>query len=263
MSIDYTLHDQLDHIVTITINRPEARNSLDMAHFRDLARAWAAFRDDANAWVAVVTGVGRDFCTGADLKRFIPELTGDLPRPDGWNKDDAIHAVLHRFPVYKPIVAAVNGTCVAGGFEMLSLTDIRVAVPEARFAVMEPKRGLFAGGGTTVRLPRQIPYAFAMELLLTADLLDAQRALAMGLINRVVAADRLMDTAYDYAARIAANAPLAVSATKQSAVEGLTLDLESAYDNETRHSNRIFDTEDAKEGPRAFAEKRPPRWRAR
>ena len=116
MSIDYRLHA---HIATITINRPETRNSLDMAHFRDLAHAWAAFRDDAGAWVAVITGVGRDFCTGADLKKFIPELTGDLPKPEGWDKDDAIHAVLHRFPVYKPIIAAVNGTCVAGGFEML------------------------------------------------------------------------------------------------------------------------------------------------
>ena len=185
MSIDYALNS---HIVTITINRPETRNSLDMEHFRDLAHAWAAFRDDADAWVAVITGVGRDFCTGADLKKFIPELTGDLPQPEGWNKTDAIHAVLHRFPVYKPIVAAVNGTCVAGGFEMLTSTDIRVAVPDARFAVMEPKRGLFAGGGTTVRLPRQIPYAFAMELLLTADMVDAERALAMGLLNQVVAA---------------------------------------------------------------------------
>ncbi|BBZ69714.1 enoyl-CoA hydratase/isomerase family protein [Mycobacterium paraseoulense] len=260
MSIDYALDA---HIVTITINRPETRNSLDMQHFRDLAHAWASFRDDPGARVAVVTGVGQDFCTGADLKKFIPELTGDLPQPEGWNKDDAIHAVLHRFPVYKPIIAAVNGTCVAGGFEMLSSTDIRLAVPAARFAVMEPKRGLFAGGGSTVRLPRQMPYPLAMELLLTADMVDAQRALAMGLINRVVAPERLMDTAYDYAARIAANAPLAVFATKQSAVEGLALDLESAYDNETRHSDRIFETEDAKEGPRAFAEKRPPRWRGR
>ena len=260
MSIGYSLHA---HIATITINRPETRNSLDMEHFRDLAHAWVAFRDDAGAWVAVVTGVGRDFCTGADLKNFIPELTGDLPKPEGWDKDDAIHAVLHRFPVYKPIIAAVNGTCVAGGFEMLGCTDIRVAVPEARFAVMEPKRGLFAGGGSTVRLPRQMPYALAMELLLTADMVDAERALAMGLLNRVVPADQLMDTAYGYAERIATNAPLAVFATKQSAVEGLALDLESAYENETRHSDRVFATEDAKEGPRAFAEKRPPRWRAR
>jgi enoyl-CoA hydratase len=260
VSIDYQVDE---HIATITINRPETRNSLDMAHFRDLAHAWAEFRDNQRAWVAVITGVERDFCTGADLKRFIPELTGDLPRPAGWNKDDAIHAVLHRFPVYKPIVAAVNGTCVAGGFEMLTSTDVRVAVPDARFAVMEPKRGLFAGGGSTVRLPRQMPYPLAMELLLTADMVDAERALAMGLINRVVPADQLMDTAYDFAARIAANAPLAVFATKQSAVEGLALDLKSAYDNETRHSDRVFETEDAKEGPRAFAEKRAPRWLAR
>ena len=259
MSIDYRLDE---HIATITINRPETRNSLDMAHFRDLAHAWAAFRDDDRAWVAVITGVERDFCTGADLKKFIPELTGDLLKPAGWNKDDAIHAVLHRFPVYKPIVAAVNGTCVAGGFEMLTSTDVRVAVPDARFAVMEPKRGLFAGGGSTVRLPRQMPYPLAMELLLTADMVDAERALAMGLINRVVPADQLMDAAYDFAARIAANAPLAVFATKQSAVEGLALDLKSAYDNETRHSDRVFETEDAKEGPRAFMEKRQPEWRA-
>lgn len=260
MSIDYVRDG---HIVTITINRPETRNSLDMEHFRDLAHAWAAFRDDPAAWVSVITGVGRDFCTGADLKTFIPELTGELPRPDGWNKTDAIHAVLHRFPVYKPIVAAVNGVCVAGGFEMLSSTDIRVAVPDARFAVMEPKRGLFAGGGSTVRLPRQMPYPYAMELLLTADMVDAERALAMGLINRVVPPQQLMEAAYDYAERITANAPLAVWATKQSAVEGLALDLQSAYENETRHSDRIFETEDAKEGPRAFAEKRPPRWQAR
>jgi enoyl-CoA hydratase len=147
--------------------------------------------------------------------------------------------------------------------EMLGSTDIRVAVPEARFAVIEPKRGLFAGGGTTVRLPRQIPYPLAMELLLTADMVDAERALAIGLINRVVAADQLMDAAYEYAERIAANAPMAVFATKQSAVEGLALELEAAFDNETGHSDRVFATEDAKEGPRAFAEKRPPRWHGR
>jgi enoyl-CoA hydratase len=190
-------------------------------------------------------------------------LTGDLPQPEGWNKSDAIHAVLHQFPIYKPIVAAVNGTCVAGGFEMLTSTDIRVAVPQARFAVMEPKRGLFAGGGSTVRLPRQLPYALAMELLLTADMVDADRALAMGLINQVVPDEQLMNTAYEYAERIAVNAPLAVSATKQSAIEGLALDLHSAYANETLHSDRIFATEDAKEGPRAFAEKRPPKWQRR
>src|ERR1700743_111656 len=125
---------------------------------------------------------------------------------------------------------------------------------------MEPKRGLFAGGGSTVRLPRQMPYPHAMELLLTADMVDAQGALAMGV---VVPAEQLMDTAYEFAERIAANAPLAVFATKQSAVEGLALDLDSAYDNETAHSDRIFATEDAKKGPPALSEKRPPRWQGR
>jgi enoyl-CoA hydratase len=260
VTIDY---DQDGHVVTITINRPEAHNSLDMDHFRDLLAAWTRFRDDESAWVAVVTGTGRAFCTGADLKSFIPELTGTLDRPDGWDRMDALHAVLHRFPIYKPIIAAVNGVCVAGGMEMLGSTDIRVATPDARFAVMEPKRGLFAGGGTTVRLLRQIAYPHAMELLLTADMIDAERALTMGILNRVVPAGELMPVAYDYARRIAENAPLAVFATKQSAIEGMSLDLEEAFDNEARHTDRVFATEDAKEGPRAFAEKRAPVWQGR
>ncbi|HZA76688.1 MAG TPA: enoyl-CoA hydratase-related protein [Acidimicrobiales bacterium] len=260
MAIEYA---QDGPVVTITINRPEAHNSLDMEHFRALLGAWTRFRDDDSAWVAVITGTGKAFCTGADLKRFIPQLTGTLPRPDGWDRMDAVHAVLHRFPIYKPIIAAVNGVCVAGGMEMLGSTDIRVATPDARFAVMEPKRGLFAGGGTTVRLLRQITYPHAMELLLTADMIGAERALAMGILNQVVPAERLMPTAYAYARRIAENAPLATFATKQSAVESLSLDLDAAFDNEARHSDRVFATEDAKEGPRAFAEKRPPVWQGR
>lgn len=260
MSIDYA---QDDHVVTIRINRPEAHNSLDMEHFTALYEAWVRFRDDESARVAVLSGTGRAFCTGADLKRFIPQLTGELPRPDGWDRQTAVHAVLHRFPIYKPIVAAVNGVCVAGGMEMLGSTDIRVASPEARFAVMEPQRGLFAGGGTTVRLVRQIAFPHAMELLLTGDMVDAERALEMGLVNKVVPADQLLDAAYDYANRIAANAPLAVFATKQSAIESLSLDLDAAFDNEARHSDRIFATADALEGPRAFREKRPPVWQGR
>ena len=260
MSIDYALDA---HIATITINRPEARNSLDMEHFRDLAHAWAAFRDDAGAWVAVITGVGRDFCTGADLKKFIPELTGALPQPDGWNKDDAIHAVLHRFPLYKPIVAAVNGACVAGGMEMLGGCDLRVAVPEAYFGVMEPKRGLFAGGGTTVRLPRQIPFPAAMEFLLCADRVPAQTALEFGLLNAVVPAEELRAAAEAYAHRITANGPLAVRKTKESVLRGLAVDMKEAYRIESALATEVFSSEDAKEGPAAFAEKRLPRWTGR
>jgi enoyl-CoA hydratase len=260
MSIDYT---RQGHIVTITINRPETRNALDMAHFQSLAQAWARFRDDEAARVAVITGVDDVFFTGADLKKFVPELTGELPRPAGWDQDDGLHAVLHQFPIYKPIITAVNGLCVGGGMVLLSSTDIRVASPAARFAIMEPKRGLFAGGGTTVRYPRQMPWAHAMELLLTADLVSAERAMLMGVLNDVVAADRLLEAAYDYADRIAANAPLAIAATKQAALEGLALELEAAYENEARLNDMVFASQDAKEGPLAFAEKRPPVWQGR
>jgi enoyl-CoA hydratase len=260
MSIEYTIHD---HIATITINRPETRNALDMAHFQALAQAWERFRDDDEARVAVVTGVDDVFFTGADLKKFVPELTGELPRPEGWVQEDAMHAVLHHLPIYKPVIAAVNGLCIGGGMVLLSSTDLRVASPEARFAIMEPRRGLFAGGGTTVRYPRQMAWAHAMELLLTADMVEAERAMTMGLVNAVVPRDHLLAAAYDYGHRIAANAPLAVAATKQAALEGLALDLEAAYENENRLNDLVFASEDAKEGPLAFAEKRAPVWQGR
>ncbi|GIW41899.1 MAG: putative enoyl-CoA hydratase [Candidatus Binatia bacterium] len=256
-------YEREDHIVTITIDRPEARNSLDMEHFSALADAWRRFRDEDEAWVAIVTGVGDTFCVGADLKTFIPQVTGVLPKPERWKPEDGQVAVLRNIKIYKPIIAAVNGLCVAGGMEMLGGTDIRVASENATFAVMEPKRGLFAGGGTTVRLPRQIPFPYAMEFLLTADRIPARRALQMGLLNEVVPREKLMDAAMDYARRIAANAPLAIRATKQSVLEGLAMDLESAYENESRLAAMVFATEDAKEGPRAFAEKRPPVWKGK
>ncbi|MCZ7525566.1 MAG: enoyl-CoA hydratase-related protein [Acidimicrobiia bacterium] len=269
MPIHYAKDDE--HIVLVTIDRPEARNSLDMEHFFQLRRAWERFGEDDDAWVAIITGVGDAFCVGADLKRYIPEITrlqkdiaeGRVKEVGGYRIDDGMKAVLRGVELYKPIIAAVNGVCVAGGMEMLGGIDIRLAVPDATFAVMEPKRGLFAGGGTTVRLPRQIPFPAAMELLLCADRVPAERALEMGLLNEVVEPDRLMERAYWYARRITDNAPLAVQATKRSVLEGLALDLEAAYANESRLAAMIFQTEDAKEGPKAFAEKREPNWQAR
>lgn len=259
------------HIVRITIDRPEARNSADLDHFKWLREAWERFAADDDARVAVVTGVEDAFFTGADLKTYVPAITAlgkriqeeGLTEVDGYRLDDGTKAVLRGAKLWKPIVAAVNGYCTAGGMEMLGGVDLRVACPEAQFAVMEPKRGLFAGGGTTVRLPRQIPFPLAMEFLLCADLIPAERALEMGLLNRVVPREELLDVAYDYARRIAANAPLAVQATKRSVWEGLGLPLKDAYRNEARISSEIFATEDAREGPRAFAEKRPPVWQGR
>jgi enoyl-CoA hydratase len=297
-----------EHVVLITIDRPEARNSCDMEHFKALREAWERFAADPDARVAIVTGVGEAFFSGADLKKYVPEITKfqkkiaeeGLTEIDGYRLDDGTRAVLRNWPLYKPVVAAVNGFCTAGGMEMLGGCDIRVACPEAKFAVMEPKRGLFAGGGTTVRLPRQIPWPQAMEFLLCADLIPAERAFEMGLLNAIVPKDQLLDAARGYAARIVANAPLAVQATKQSALQGLYADedvtralrdavkqlrdliergaepaaavevldalrkeLRTPFEKESRLSSQVFQTEDAKEGPKAFAEKRPPVWQAR
>ncbi len=306
MPIHYE-HDD-EHVVLITIDRPEARNSCDMEHFKLLREAWERFAADDQAWVAIVTGVGEAFFSGADLKLYIPEITKfqkriaeeGLTEIDGYRLDDGTRAVLRNWPLYKPVIAAVNGFCTAGGMEMLGGCDIRLACPEAKFAVMEPKRGLFAGGGTTVRLPRQIPWPQAMEFLLCADLIPAARAFEMGLLNAVVPNNELLDAARAFAQRIVANAPLAVQATKQSALQGLYFDedltaqlraavrelrdavadgadparaaailerlgkeLRTPFEKESRVSSRIFQTEDAKEGPLAFKEKRPPIWQAK
>jgi enoyl-CoA hydratase len=306
MPIHYDQDSQ--HVVVITIDRPETRNAADMEHFKALREAWERFAADDAIWVAIVTGVGEAFFSGADLKKYVPEITkfqseiAEQGRSElhGYRLDDGTRAVLRNWPLYKPVIAAVNGFCTAGGMEMLGGCDIRVACPEAKFAVMEPKRGLFAGGGTTVRLPRQIPWAQAMEFLLCADLIPAERALQMGLLNAIVPRDDLLDVAREYARRMIANAPLAVQATKQSALQGLYFDedltkqlraavrelrqavaegavidaaaailerlgreLRSPFEKEAKLSSAIFQTADAKEGPRAFAEKRPPVWQAR
>ncbi len=269
MPIHYELDDE--HVARITIDRPEARNALDLYHFRDLAGAWRRFKDDPEAWVAIVTGVPGAFMAGADLKTYIPQVTelqkqiaaGDVKEIDGCRLSDGTYAVLRNVQLYKPVIAAVDGPCVAGGMEMLGGVDIRVATPEATFGVMEPKRGLFAGGGTTVRLPRQLAFPAAMEFLLTAERFPAARALELGLLNEIVPADDLAARATDWARRINANAPLAVQATKESVLRGLAVDMEAAYEIEQELSVKVFSSDDAKEGPKAFAEKRPPSWSGR
>lgn len=265
-------YEQLDgHVARITIDRPEARNSLDLYHFRDLAAAWRRFRDDPDAWVAIVTGTDGSFMSGADLKTYIPQITalqeqiasGEVDEIDGCRLRDGTDAVLRSLKIYKPIIAAVDGPCVAGGMEMLGGVDIRLATERSVFGVMEPKRGLFAGGGTTVRLPRQIAFPAAMEILLTAEAFPAARALELGLLNEIVPEAELADRALAWAARITANAPLAVQATKESVLRGLAVDQREAYRIEGELAATVFSSEDAKEGPRAFAEKRPPRWTGR
>src|SRR5213595_465345 len=278
------IHYEKDgHIVTITIDRPEQRNSLDLEHFGQLADSWVRFRDDAGAYVAILTGVGDVYCVGADLKRFIPIVTERADRLGAGESRETVEgsrytmahslvAVLRdgatlpdgtEFKLYKPVVAAINGICAAGGLEMMWNTDLRVCADTAWFQLAEPRRGLFPGGGSTVQSVRQLTWCHAMEVVLLADRISAERAYDMGLVNRVVRRDRVLAEARQLAETICLNGPLAVRACKRSAKESTFLPLKEALANEMSYSASVFMSEDAKEGIKAFKEKRPPVWRGR
>ena len=257
MPIDVTVED---HVALITINRPERMNALDHEHYRALSEAWIRVRDDADIRSAIVTGAGeRAFCAGADIKSLLPQPTG---MSDMWltQKDQILNRGLE---VWKPIIAAVNGVCMGGGTCMLFATDIRLAVPNAVFSLAEVKRGLVPGNGATQRVLSQLPYAIAMEMVLTGDSIDAEQAARWGLINRIVPADKLLETAFEYARRIGRNAPLAVQAAKELAIRARDVDLQTGLRMETVINRLLWETEDLKEGVSAFAEKRPPRFQGR
>jgi enoyl-CoA hydratase/carnithine racemase len=278
------IHYEKDgHIVTITIDRPEHRNSLDLEHFGQLADAWVRFRDDDAAYVAILTGVGDVYCVGADLKRFISVVTEQADKLAAGGAKETVEgstytmahslvAVLRdgatlpdgtEFKLYKPVIAAINGICAAGGLEMMWNTDLRVCADTAWFQLAEPRRGLFPGGGSTVHSARQLSWCNAMEVLLLADRITPQRAYEMGLVNRVVPKDRVMAEARALAETICLNGPLAVRACKQSAKESTFLPLREALANEMSFSASVFMSDDAKEGIAAFKEKRAPVWHGR
>jgi enoyl-CoA hydratase len=255
VSITYAEHD---HVALISIGRPEKRGALNAAGYAALAGAWRRVAATPLVRVAVVTGTGTSFCAGSDLGEFVPSVTGEGAGSD--MAVDGSYAVLRDVDFPKPIVMAVGGPAMGSGFEMMLAADIRLASPEASFGLPEVKRGLFSGGGSSVRLPRQIPYALAMEVLLTGRRFNAQEMLACGFLNRIVAPERLLDEAMAVARLIAENSPTAVQATKRSALEGLRGSLPEAYAAELRHARRVFAGPDACEGPRAFLEKRAPVW---
>jgi E-phenylitaconyl-CoA hydratase len=257
MSIDVTV---ADGVCTIVINRPERLNAMDAEHYQGLSQAWCRVRDDASIRVAIITGAGeKSFSTGADIKSF---LTGPPGYDEMWltQRDQLLNRGLE---VWKPVIAAVNGYCLGGGMTMMLATDIRIAAPHATFGLSEVKRGVIPGNGGTQRILRQLPYAIAMEMLVTGDSIDAETAARYGLVNKVVPADRLLAVANDCARRIAANAPLAVQAAKELAVRSRDMDLVSGLRLEQVMNRMLMATEDAREGPAAFAAKRPAEFKGR
>ncbi len=259
------LYEKKDHIAYLTLNRPEAHNALDPETILELLAAWEDYRDDPEMRCAIVTGAGdRSFCAGADLSTLIPLFTGarkgqtEAEKKVQADPTLAMRALLRDFELFKPVIAAVNGNAIAGGLELLYATDIRVASEAARFGLQEVRWSVFPMGGSTVHLPRQIPYARAMEILLTGELIDAPTALECGLVNRVLPHAQVMAEAERLARRIAANGPLAVTAVKRAVLANSGMTIKDGLAKELEIGFPVFLSEDAKEGPRAFKEKREP-----
>jgi E-phenylitaconyl-CoA hydratase len=257
MSIDLSIED---NVALITMNRPERLNAMDADAYQALSEAWTRVRDDVDIRAAVITGAGdRAFTTGADLKSFVTAPSG---LSEFWltQRDQLLNRGLE---VWKPVIAAVNGYCLGGGMTLLLATDIRVATTTATFSLAEVSRGVIPGNGGTQRVLEQLPYAIAMEVLLTGERFDAETAARWGLVNTVVEPAQLLETAFDYARRIAANAPLAVQAAKELAVRSREMDRVTGFRFEQSINRLLQFTDDAKEGPAAFAEKRAPEFRGR
>lgn len=263
MPVDFERRGQT---ALITLNRPEKLNALDTGMMLRLGEIWEEFRDDPGLRVAVVTGAGeRAFCSGRDLAAGAPgspehyraakERGEEIPPP---GSEFTPHNV------WKPIIAAINGHCLAAGFALALACDIRIASENASIGTSAAKRGLLAGGGQIQRLARYVPFGRALEMLLVSDAVDARTALEIGLVNRVVPLPELLPTAFALAERICENAPLAVQATKEVAYRGVfDMDFEAGMKLEGEFYNKMLETEDVLEGARAFQERRKPEFKGR
>ncbi|QIX26817.1 crotonase/enoyl-CoA hydratase family protein [Nocardioides sp. JQ2195] len=258
----HCLVDQVGHTLVVTMNRPEKRNALSGEMLALMEQAWDRVNSDDSIRVVILTGAGGAFCAGADLTAMSQSSPSDKFE-SGEFDPSVIKSLLKGFRLTKPLIAAVEGPAIAGGTEILQATDIRVAGESARFGVSEPRWGLYPLGGSAVRLPRQLPYTVAADLLLTGRHVKAPEAKEIGLIGHVVPDGEALAKAHELAELISANGPLAVQAV-----------LRTIRDSEGKHENEcwaddaavgaaVFASADAQEGPRAFAEKRTPRFTGR
>lgn len=249
------LVDVDDGIMTITINRPEAKNSVNRAVAEGISAAMDELDSNSEVRVAILTGAGGTFCAGMDLKAF---LKGENPTIKGRGFGGIVEA-----PPKKPLIGALEGFVLAGGLELSMACDLTVCGESTQFGIPEVKRGLVAAAGGLVKLPRLIPSRVAMEMALTGDPIPASRAYDLGLVNRVVQDGTVLEEAKKLAQTICANGPLAVMASKECIVESVDWSKEKLFKNQYPIIGAVFTSEDAKEGPRAFAEKRPPNWQGK
>ncbi|HWC85326.1 MAG TPA: crotonase/enoyl-CoA hydratase family protein [Solirubrobacteraceae bacterium] len=249
------LSERRERVLLITISRPEQRNAINLAVAEGIAGALDDLDEDPALSLAVLTGAGKGFCAGMDLKAFV---TGERPHAGGRG-----FAGLVERPPAKPLIAAVEGFALAGGLEVALACDLIVAARGARLGIPEVKRGLAAAGGGLLRLPRAVPRAVAMELALTGDPISAERGYELGLVNRLAEPGEALAQALELGAAIAANAPLALAATKRILTEGADWTERESWSRQAEITAPVFASEDAREGATAFAEKRPPVWKGR
>ncbi|MEO9255663.1 MAG: enoyl-CoA hydratase-related protein [Tepidiformaceae bacterium] len=258
LTFENIIYEKKGPVAVLTINREKALNAINAKTSREMQTAWEDFRDDNALRVAILTGVGeKAFSTGMDL---VATAAGEnqfegRPAPFG--------GFTKRLPIYKPIIAAINGYCLAGGMELALTCDIRICTPDARFGLPEVRWAIMPGAGGTQRMPRAIPQAWANYLILTAEQMDAETALRVGLVSHIVPKEELMDRAMLIANTICERGPLAVRTAKEAILRGMDMPLEHGLAYEDVLLARLMATEDAKEGPRAFGEKRKPEYKGR
>jgi enoyl-CoA hydratase/carnithine racemase len=256
MSFEFISYAREGHVVLVTIQRPEVRNALHLPAHLEMDAAWRTFEEDDEAWVAILTADGdQAFCAGADLKHASPTPYFMTYKPGGFG------GLTERFGMVKPVIAAVNGVALGGGLELALACDVVVAAEHARLGLPEPRVGFTASDGGIHRLVRHMPLKIAMGMLLTGTPLSATEAHRWGLVNEVVPASDLLTAARRWAEAILECAPLSVRASKQAALSGLGLPLPDAMNRRYEYMLRQAGSQDTREGPRAFAEKRKPVWR--